>query len=70
MRKKWSRKYFTSIKFIYFRIWVANFPFGSSLLSMKKQNGANILSLFIYTGAHVQALAFIKYASLESQNDI
>ena len=36
---------------------------------MKKRNGADVLSLFIDTGAHVKALAFIKYASLESQND-
>ena len=70
MRKKCCRKYFTSIKFIYFRIRVANFLFGSSLLSMKKRNGANILPLFINTGAHVQALAFIRYASLEFQNNI
>ena len=37
---------------------------------MRKRNGANILSLFIDTGVHVQALPFIKYASLESQSGI
>ena len=37
---------------------------------MKKRNGANALSLFIDTGVHVQALAFIEYASLKSQNGI